>query len=105
MAGLGADGGSAGQAEALAQASADVTLEDLPAYQETDAGRNAQGPMIAPTARRVTRQRHEEPLVELGSDTTEVAADPPVSVPADAPPGYEEAQSSGVSRALSDDKL
>jgi len=100
--GIGADGGSAGQAEALAAASADVTLEDLPAYQETDAGAgsNAQEPMIAPTARRVTRQQQEEPLVDLGTSAAEVAADPPLSVPSDAPPGYEEAQSSGVSRAF-----
>jgi len=107
MSGIGADGGSAGQAEALAAASADVTLEDLPAYEETAAVgvpiANAEAPMIAPQARRVPQQarpQHEEPLIDVGSDTSTTAAGNPSSVPADAPPGYEEAQSSGVTRAF-----
>jgi len=105
MSGMGADGGSAGQAEALAVISADVTLEDLPAYEETASVRapvvNAQEAMIVPQARRV--QRHEESSIDLGpatTTTTTTAARAPSNVPADAPPGYEEAQSGGVSRAL-----
>lgn len=108
MSGLGADAGGAGQAEALAAASADVTLEDLPAYEETSSARvpdvNTQEPMIAPQARRAqpqARPLQAEPLIELGNRAPSTAA--PINVPADAPPGYEEAQNTGVMPGLGRD--
>ena len=103
LAGIGADATSGGQAEALAAASADVTLEDLPAYEESATVRtsavNAETPIIAPQARRV--QRHAEPLpedslIDLGTPATHSVTSS--NVPSDAPPGYEEAQSSGISQ-------
>lgn len=103
MAGTGADAGGAGQADAMAAASADITLEDLPAYEETASTRapavNAVVPMIAPQARRAPQEAmpvQQEPLIDLGHDS--VTTQSTTNVPSDAPPGYDEAQASSTSQ-------
>jgi len=113
-----------GQAETIAALSADLTLEDLPAYEESAGGRGGRAPpvpvasrpehgagtsapMPAPVAIRPPRT---EPVSQLVDVEVPYTPAPNVSaVPAEPPPGYDEVQSGGfpadeLERRLSDHK-
>jgi len=109
----------------MAALSTDLTLEDLPAYEESAGGRGggrappmplasrpahsvaSSAPMPAPVAIRPPRTQPVNQLVDVDVPYT---PSPNVSaVPAEPPPGYDEVQSGGVpadelERRLSDHK-
>jgi len=124
LAGLSENAGrGGGQAETMAALSADLTLEDLPAYEESAGGRGGAPPV--PSASRAShsaggsapipapvavRPAQTQPLSQLVEPEVPYTPLPNVSaVPAEPPPGYDEVQSGGVSadeleRRLSDHK-